>query len=433
MDGRSCRKDKREAEGGLIFGTLSFRRFDMQIYVGKNGQQLGPFSLEEVNRKLADQTFSATDLAWYEGAAGWAPLSSVAGVVIPQTPAAAPAPAAVPVAAPASFQPAPAPIRPNTPIVQSAKSPTKTLSIVTWSLLGITFFVSFIPIVGCGAWALGIPVALTAIILGIVMMTRGGTGGGIMAILGGILIVPLCFLAQFLSLMVFGGTVERKEQTQIRENLLLIDSAKTKWVAETKAADGTPVTMASLKSQLGGKEVKPEIGETYDPMPVGQPPTATLPANKTLGSFAGGDVLTAASIETALANSSAFNWSVRKSSTTTPLTIPAPSVSPKPVASAAPSVTVSPTPPPSPRPSASPRTSNTPHSLISPRQQQEEPDESPSSRPGPTAKFAPPQKAPQMKPRQSPPASDNSGAPRQGKQRPPGEAPSPSPDDDDDD
>ena len=42
---------------------------------------------------------------------------------------------------------------------------------------------------------------------------------------------------------------------------------------------------ANLKSPLGGKEVKPVVEETYDPMPVGQPPTATLPANKSLGSF----------------------------------------------------------------------------------------------------------------------------------------------------
>ena len=60
----------------------------MQIYVGKNGQQLGPFSIEEINRKLADGTFAGSDLAWYEGAVGWAPLSGVAGVVIPQVSAA---------------------------------------------------------------------------------------------------------------------------------------------------------------------------------------------------------------------------------------------------------------------------------------------------------------------------------------------------------
>ena len=269
----------------------------MQIYVGKNGQQLGPFSLEEVNRKLADGTFVGTDLAWFEGAAGWAPLSSVAGVVIPPVSTTTPAPAAAPIAAPSQPAPTVAPVRPNASIVQPAPRGTGTLSMVTWILLGLTFIVSFIPFVGCAAWALGVPIALTAIILGIVMMTRGGTGSGILAIIGGILIVPLCFLAQFLSLMVFGGTVERKELSDIKGNLILIDSAKTKWSAETKATDGTPVTMASLKSHLG-KEVKPVVDETYDPMPVGQPPTAALPANKTLGTFGGGDVMTVATIDT---------------------------------------------------------------------------------------------------------------------------------------
>ena len=408
----------------------------MQIYVGKNGQQLGPFSLEEVNRKLADGTFAGTDLAWYEGAAGWAPLSGVSGVVLPQPAAVAPTPKPTPTPPiPAAVQPTPvAPIRPNAPIVQPPPKGSKILSIVTWALLGLTFVVSFIPVVGCGAWLLGLPVAITAIILGIVMLTRGSTGSGILAILGGILIVPLCFLAQFLSLLVFGGTLERKELTQIKDNLVLIDSAKTKWVADNKATEGTPVTMASLKSQLGGKEVKAAIDETYDPMPVGQPPTATLPANKTLGTFAGGDVLTVATIETALANSSAFNWSFRKNTTASPSPAPSiastPRLSPKPSPSAAPSETASP------RPSLTPRSSATPHSLISPRQR-EEPEETPSTRPSPSAKFAP-RKGPQMNPRQSPSTREDSGGLRQGKQKPSEEqpressSPSPSPDDDDD-
>src|SRR5216110_2023962 len=107
----------------------------MQIYVGKNGQQLGPFSLEEVNRKLADRTFVGTDLAWYEGAAGWAPLSGVAGVVIPPASPATPTPA--PIAAPSQPAPAVAPVRPNASIVQPAPRGTGTLSMVTWILLGL--------------------------------------------------------------------------------------------------------------------------------------------------------------------------------------------------------------------------------------------------------------------------------------------------------
>jgi hypothetical protein len=52
----------------------------MQIHIARDGKPVGPFSLEEVNRQLAGGTLSLADQAWYEGAAGWAPLSSVPGV-----------------------------------------------------------------------------------------------------------------------------------------------------------------------------------------------------------------------------------------------------------------------------------------------------------------------------------------------------------------
>jgi hypothetical protein len=54
----------------------------MQIHVARDGKQLGPFSLEEINRQLAAGTLSLSDQAWYEGAAGWAALSTVPGVSV---------------------------------------------------------------------------------------------------------------------------------------------------------------------------------------------------------------------------------------------------------------------------------------------------------------------------------------------------------------
>ncbi len=201
----------------------------MQIYVGKNGQQLGPFSLEEINRKLADGTFAGTDLGWYEGAAGWAALSSIAGVVIP--PAAAPVtPAPAPSPVPPAPVPAPAPVRSNAPIVQRPAAPAggyRTLSLVSWILLGVTFVISFIPFLGCGTWILAWPVAVAAIIMGIIILTRGGTGQGILIILAAILIVPLTFLGQFASLALFGDTVDREQQTKVLGNLRAIENAKS--------------------------------------------------------------------------------------------------------------------------------------------------------------------------------------------------------------
>ncbi len=407
----------------------------MQIYVGKNGQQLGPFSLDEVNRKLADGTFTGADLAWYEGAAGWAPLSGVPGVLIrPAAPAAPATPAPTPAPAPIQPAPVPTPIRPNASIVQPPRSSSGILGVVSWVLMGITVLVSLIPLVGCVGWVMGIVVALAVIIMGIVMLTRGRTGHGAMLILAAVLLVPICFGAQFLSLAVFGGVGDRGQQTKILENLKMIDAAKVQWVSDTKASNGAPVTMANLTKQMNGKTISPTmIGETYDPMPVGQPPTATVPADKTLGKFKGGDVLTASKLEAALATGSLFDYLRRTSPTPAPSIAPAtsptpsaaPSVAASPKPSAAPSVTASP------RPSVSPRSSSAPHSLISPRQSVE-PRESPSSRPSPSAKFAP-----RVNPRQSPsseeePDSNSSGAPKQGRQQP-RESPAETPEKDDDD
>lgn len=407
--------------------VVSFRSLGMQIYVGKNGQQLGPFSLEEINRKLADGTFAGTDLGWYEGAAGWAALSSIAGVVVPlaaapSTPAPAPSPAPVP--------PAPAPIRSNAPIVPKPAAPSggfKTLSVVSWVLLGVTFFISFIPFLGCGSWVLAWPVAVAAIIMGIIVLTRGGTGQGILIILAGVLIVPLSFFGQFASLALFGGTVDRQQQTQVLGNLRAIESAKGQYVAATNAAVGAPVTMANLTSYLTGREIKPAVDEQYDPKPVGLVPVATIPAGKTLGKFKAGDSLTAIQLEKSLANSSAFTWVLNQSSTA-PSASPLPS--PKPTVASSPAVAASASPSPSPRPSpavsVSPRPTSSPRSLISPRQAPDEP--SSSARPSPSAKFAP-RDGPRMGPRETP-SEEQSGGLRQGRQFP-RESPSASPDEDD--
>jgi hypothetical protein len=297
------------------------------------------------------------------------------------------------------------------------------LSRVSWALLGLTFFISFIPVLGCGTWFLAWPVAVAAIIMGIMVLTRGGTAQGTFIILAGVLIVPISFLGQFASLALVGGTMERGQETAIMENLRRIDTAKAQFVLDKNPGNGAPVTMASLTSYLSAKEIKPVVGEQYDPMPVGQPPTATLPATKTLENFKGGDVLTAASLQQALATNSAFSWMAKRS--------PSPSV--QPMSSPKATATVAPAATPSAKPSvsASPKPTSPPRSLISPRQSVA-PDESPSSsaRPSPSAKFAP-RNGPRTGPRESPSQPEQSNGIMQGKQYP-GQSPSATPDDDDD-
>ena len=46
------------------------------IHISKDGQQFGPYSVEQINDMLAQQQAALTDDAWMEGMQGWEPLQS---------------------------------------------------------------------------------------------------------------------------------------------------------------------------------------------------------------------------------------------------------------------------------------------------------------------------------------------------------------------
>jgi hypothetical protein len=54
---------------------------DMSIYIHKEGKQLGPFSLEDVNSKVLAGEFVASDPAWIDGWPEWQTLVAVPGFV----------------------------------------------------------------------------------------------------------------------------------------------------------------------------------------------------------------------------------------------------------------------------------------------------------------------------------------------------------------
>ena len=49
----------------------------MQIYLARNNEQAGPYSLEQVNQMLASGQVVLTDLAWHEGISEWKPLGDL--------------------------------------------------------------------------------------------------------------------------------------------------------------------------------------------------------------------------------------------------------------------------------------------------------------------------------------------------------------------
>lgn len=64
-------------------------------FVGRNGQQTGPFNVEQLKEMAANGQLNGTDLVWREGMAEWQPASSIAGI-FPGSSSAAEAPSGNP-------------------------------------------------------------------------------------------------------------------------------------------------------------------------------------------------------------------------------------------------------------------------------------------------------------------------------------------------
>jgi hypothetical protein len=132
----------------------------MQIHIHRDGQQYGPYSLEQAREYLAAGNLLKSDLAWYDGAQDWVPLSQLTdlspSVFQPahETPSWVPArrdgqspspstASSVPWAAPRSSTPAliplpatSAPISPAPlPVLASVSAPAPTLTAIPISAL----------------------------------------------------------------------------------------------------------------------------------------------------------------------------------------------------------------------------------------------------------------------------------------------------------
>ena len=56
----------------------------MLIHINRDGEQFGPYTLEDLNVYLAQGALFPTDLAWWDGAPGWVQMNEVPGVVLPR-------------------------------------------------------------------------------------------------------------------------------------------------------------------------------------------------------------------------------------------------------------------------------------------------------------------------------------------------------------
>lgn len=118
-----------------------------QVYLAINGQQQGPFTIDQLRESAARGETSRETLAWYAGLAAWTPLgqildslsavSAAPSAPAPQNPA---APAAIPASIIAEF----------TFTTDELRTIARDQNLLMWSVLAgiVSYFLVHIPLVG---------------------------------------------------------------------------------------------------------------------------------------------------------------------------------------------------------------------------------------------------------------------------------------------
>lgn len=191
----------------------------MQIFIHKNGQQLGPFPEAKIAEMLKAGQAAPTDPAWSEGMEKWQPLSTFAQFE--------------------SCTAGPPPLPASAPALPTLR---KTEPLSTWSLvLGI------LSLVGCSFLA-GIP----AVICGHVCLGRikrdpslDGRGTAIAGLITGyISVLVLPFVIAVLAALALPAVINAKEKA--KEAQMLSNMRQIQFVMQQAEADGVANTNPKL-------------------------------------------------------------------------------------------------------------------------------------------------------------------------------------------
>lgn len=81
-----------------------------------------------------------------------------------------------------------------------------------WALIVGVCVLALIPFIGMLAWFIGPPLMIAALVLAIIAMTKGRTGGGIVLLLFSLTIAPVTFvLAPFVAALLGGAAVNASQ------------------------------------------------------------------------------------------------------------------------------------------------------------------------------------------------------------------------------
>lgn len=186
----------------------------MQWYYSKNGTQLGPISTEDILSKLASGEISPGDLVWKDGMADWLPAGQVAELrtAAPRSPSAA----VTPTSSVKTASPYETPVAPQTPF------PAQMIpgAAISQGLAIGSMICGIIGLLGCCVWCLSGPLAIIAVVLGHVTLSKakaeparyGGKGMAKAGLVTGYLALLLTLLFYIFSLWAQTLTPEKIEK-----------------------------------------------------------------------------------------------------------------------------------------------------------------------------------------------------------------------------
>jgi len=196
----------------------------MDIYISRDGQQYGPYSLADIETDLNTGNILKTDLAWYEGASDWVPVSQLPGISKSHPSSSAQSSGG------RWPQPAPPP--------KKTCGPLELILLLLLSLL--------IPPAG--------------LIIGIMRLCRKRVEGWAM--------IAAALLVTFLSLSIpianFHKARQLAQANACINNLRQIDGAIQLWALENKKPADAQVTLSDLSPYLKTTLVCPAGGTTFE-------------------------------------------------------------------------------------------------------------------------------------------------------------------------
>lgn len=84
-----------------------------------------------------------------------------------------------------------------------------------WALIVGVCLLALIPFVGMLAWFIGPPLMIAALVLAIIAMTKGSTGGGVVLLIFSLTIAPVTFMLAPIVAAMLGGAAANASQSKV--------------------------------------------------------------------------------------------------------------------------------------------------------------------------------------------------------------------------